>query len=144
MSNRFTTTTRILFAITLLIALMTLTATLAQTGFSGAQEATGEWGVSGKATHMGAVGVPFRYLAAHHHDGQPTFRQGAVVRIEKGKRHTWARAMDVCAGSGCRAADLSRANFSRLASPGTGVIRVRFECGRRGQLPMRRCLAGEG
>jgi hypothetical protein len=86
-----------------------------------------------------------RGAATHHGDSKPTFVQGAVLRLTKGSHHTWVRVNDVCDGSACRTLDVDPDTFTRLgSSSGQGVIRVDIACGKRGQRPMRKCLAGEG
>lgn len=97
-------------------------------------------------THMGSVNVPYAYAATHHGDSQPTFVQGARLRLEgRGGRHVIVRVSDVCEGSACLALDISRDAFEDLGvSASQGVQRVHISCGRGGHKPMRKCLAGEG
>ena len=126
----------------LLTTLLIFASVLASTGFSGGVEATGEWGVKGRVTYI--AGTPFRYAATHHGDRQPTFVQGSRLRLERGGRHTWVKVVDVCEGSACGAIDMNPSNMKRLGiSTSQGTGRVSIRCGRRGQLPMRKCLAGE-
>ena len=83
--------------------------------------------------------------ATHHGDSKPTFKEGAVLRLSKGGHHTWVKVNDTCDGSACRTLDVDPSTFSRLgSSSGAGVIGVTIACGKRGDKPMKKCLAGEG
>lgn len=101
---------------------------------AGARKATVTW-IGGQSAH---------YAATHHGDNKPTFVQGSVLRLEKGRKVHIVRVTDVCAGSGCRTLDVSPLAFDALGIPrGRGIGRVELSCGRGGHKRMGKCLAGE-
>lgn len=101
-------------------------------------------GVNGQVKHMGSVGVPYRYAAAHHGDGEWTFKQGVVLRLEgRGGRVVFVKVQDVCEGEACVELDISQAAFVDLGFGNGGIGKVFISCGRGGHKPVRRCIAGE-
>ena len=108
----------------------------------------GAWtGTAGGDTLKGSVtyfGGPVHGAATHHGDRKPTFVQGSVLRLTKGRHAFIVRVNDVCQGSSCRTLDLNPVAFDALRIPrAQGVGRVTIACGRAGHKGMGKCLAGE-
>ena len=109
------------------------------------QVASGDHGGGKRGTVTWYEGGCAHCAATTHHSNDLTWKQGSVLRLEKGTRHFVVRVTDYCEGDSCQDADVSPTAFTALGvRTSAGVARVRFYCGRGGHLDIHRCLAGEG